>query len=467
MDRLLGAAFTASSAAMAVVGADGRVVEANPAFCLAVGRRRDELIGADALSAASASHAEASVERFGDHAVLTLLPPSGLVESERRYRAIFQNTFEFIGLLSPDGILLEANRTALAFIGHPDMAQLAGRHFADTPWWQHSPEDQATLRAAIAAAAKGEFVRFESTHLDPDGNAVVVDFSLRPMTDEDGTVIYLLPEGRDITQRKEAEEAAFAARMEAEAANRAKSQFLATISHELRTPLNAVIGFSETIQAEVFGPLGNSRYAEYVDLIHSAGQLLRDLIEDILDVARVESGESPLSESEFDLVPLLSSTLRLIEAKAAARRVALQVDLAQGLPRLWGDSLRIRQIVLNLLTNAIKFTPEGGSVRLSAALCPEGLELVVADTGIGISATDLPHVWRPFFQVEGSMARRYGGAGLGLPIVRHFVEAHGGRIEIDSTLGEGTVARVILPRSRLRDVANTPGAIESSDRLSR
>jgi len=377
-----------------------------------------------------------------------------LAESERKFRAIFENTFEFIGLLAPDGTLLEANLAALSFIGLDSVRSLAGLHFADTPWWRHSPESQAALREAIRVAATGEFVRFESTHRAPDDTEVVVDFSLRPITDESGQIVYLIPEGRDITQRKRDEEALIAAKLDAEAANHAKSQFLATVSHELRTPLNAVIGFSETIQAEVFGPIGNSRYGEYVGLIHSAGEQLRNLIEDILDVARIETGNAPLAEEEFDPVPLLRSTARLVEGSAASQKVALAVEMPAVLPRVIGDSLRLRQIVLNLLSNAVKFTPEGGSARLAVRVCDEGLELVVSDTGIGISKSDLENIWRPFFQADSSLSRRYGGTGLGLAIVRHFVAAHGGAISLASTLGQGTVVRVILPVERLRVPAN-------------
>jgi len=454
MDRFRDAAFVSSSAALAVLDDEGRILDANAAFCQVTGRRRDDLLGMPALNAVPAAPWQTSVRRFDGCVVLTLAPPRQLAESETRLRAIFENTFEFIGLLAPDGTVIEVNRTALAFIGHDDISQVAGMHFADTPWWRHVPEARAALRAAIEVAAKGEFSRFEAAHHGPDGTRVVVDFSLLPVRDDSGRVVYLIPEGRDITQRKAAEEALFAAKREAEAASHAKSQFLATVSHELRTPLNAVIGFSEAIQAEIFGPMGNSRYAEYVGLIHSAGGLLRDLIEDILDVARVETGEAPLSEDEFDPVALLRSTARLIEAKANSRKVLLTVDLPAGLPQMMGDSLRIRQVVLNLLSNAVKFTPEGGSATLMAGVSADGLEIVVADTGIGISPKDVENVWRPFFQADSTLARRYGGTGLGLALVRHFVEAHGGTIALDSAPGQGTTVRVTLPSARLRVPAN-------------
>lgn len=376
-----------------------------------------------------------------------------LDESQLRFRAIFDQTFEFIGLLDADGKLIEANSTALAFIGKT-LGEVVGQPFADTPWWAHSPADQATLRDGIAAAAGGRFVRFETTHPGVDGTVATVDFSLKPVTDETGKVVFIIPEGRDITHLKRAEQELREATRLAEAANRAKSAFLATMSHELRTPLNAVIGFSETIMEQVFGPLANARYSEYVGLIHSAGSHLRDVIEDILDVARIEIGEMGLQEDIVDLRASLESAAAMVRPKAEDRNIQMVCDLPADLPRLRVDAVRLRQIALNLLSNAIKFTPSGGTVRLSVRIDGDGLRISVTDTGIGIRPDDVDKIWTPFYQADASLARRFGGTGLGLPIVRHYVEAHGGTIVVDSTPGQGTTFTVLLPASRLVLAAN-------------
>jgi PAS domain S-box-containing protein len=389
-------------------------------------------------------------------AFLTLTDVSGLVsvhdrliEQQRRHRAIFDQTFEFIGVLTPSGHLIEANATALSFTGKT-IRELYGIHFADTPWWTHSPESQDRLRRAIADAAQGAFVRFETTHPMPNGDEIFIDFSLRPAYDEEGQITFLIPEGRDITARKKAELALIQAKVEAEAANRAKSQFLATMSHELRTPLNAVIGFSETIDKGVFGPLGNARYIEYVRMIHSAGSHLRDLIEDILDISRIDMGKTELYEEEVEPQALLASVTKLLQPKAMEGRVKLSVKMAPDMPNLWADSLRLRQIAFNLLSNAIKYTPAGGSVYLESAIGPDGFVLVVRDTGIGIAPHRMDEVWRPFGLADPLKARTLGGTGLGLPIVRHYVEAHGGQVTLESEPGQGTTATVTLPASRVR-----------------
>lgn len=376
-----------------------------------------------------------------------------LADSERRFRAIFDQTYEFIGLLDVEGRVIEANATALSFIG-AQAHEVVGVAFADTPWWRDSGADRERLQDAIRRAAAGEFVRFETTHTGQDGKPVMVDFSLKPVRDESGRVVYLIPEGRDITSFKQSQELLTAAKLEAEAANHAKSAFLAAISHELRTPLNAVIGFSETILQEVFGPIGNARYGDYVGLIHSAGSHLRDVIEDILDVARIETGQVQLREDDMDVRDCLSGATRLMAPKAEERQIALILDAPADLPRLHADPLRIRQIVLNLLANAVKFTPPGGTVHLRAGCDQTGLWLAVADTGIGIRPEDMENIWTPFFQAEASLSRRFGGTGLGLPIVRHYVAAHGGTIGVNSQSGTGTIFTVRLPAGRVIRPAN-------------
>ncbi|MGE5476043.1 MAG: ATP-binding protein [Bacteroidales bacterium] len=387
-------------------------------------------------------------------------------DSERRFRAIFDHTFEFIGLLDTEGRLIEANVTALAFIGKT-LDQVAGQHFADTPWWAHCAAERDALRDAIAQAAAGHFVRFETSHPGADNHVAHIDFSLKPVTDESGRVIYIIPEGRDITHLKHAQQELMAAKVQAESANRAKSAFLAAISHELRTPLNAVIGFSETIMEQVFGPLDNARYAEYVEMIHTAGSHLRDVIEDILDVARIETGEVGLRETDMDLHQCLAGALDMVRPRAQEAHVALQADLPAQLPRLRADSLRLRQIVLNLLSNAIKFTPPGGHVRLRTLVAEDGLRLSVSDTGIGIRPEDMENIWTPFFQAEATLSRRFGGTGLGLPIVRHYAEAHGGTIGVDSIPGQGATFTLWLPAGRLIRPANEDSLAQRENEVDR
>ena len=440
--------FANSPRALAILGQDGHLAHVGETLCRALGQAETRLIGTRPGWVDSPDCAHTPLPNGQTLVELAPEAEARLRDSLRvnvEMRAIIEITFEFIGLLSPDGRLLDANRTALAFIGLESIAPVLGVHFAETPWWEHSPEERAMLRDGIKRAAAGEFVRFETTHVDADGGIAYVDFSVKPVPDHEGNILFLVPEGRDITQRKRAEAALISAKLEAEAANRAKSQFLATVSHELRTPLNAVIGFSEAILASATGPASLDRCVEYLDLIHSAGLHLGALIEDILDVSRIEAGRTELDEEEADPAELIRTTLRLLEHKAASAGVKLIADIAPDLPRMRLDQRRVRQILLNLAGNALKFTPAPGSVTITAAPVPEGIEIKVTDTGIGIAPEHHAKVWQPFYQADSSLARRHQGSGLGLAIVRHFVEAHGGNVSLDSTPGMGTCITVRLP----------------------
>ncbi|CAA7620710.1 Signal transduction histidine kinase [Candidatus Terasakiella magnetica] len=446
--------FITTSHVLAVLDGDGRIEDANPAFCAMAGQPLETLVGSQVSGLCLAEAAQLTRQTLPDGKILLELTGDQslrLRDQERRLtemRAIIENTFEFIGLLSPEGLLLDANHTAMSFIGHKVVTPFVGMHFADTPWWEHSPIERAQLIDAIEHARTGEFVRFETTHVDANGGIAYVDFSLKPVRDQAGTITFLVPEGRDITQRKRAEAEVMAAKLEAEAANRAKSSFLATVSHELRTPLNAIIGFSEAIICNALGPSDAERTTEYMGLIHTAGQHLRAVIEDILDVSRIELGQIELEEIETEPGDLVHGIARMLEHKAQNGKITLCVTVDEGLPWIRVDQRRLRQIVLNLLANAIKFTPLGGHIEVTARLCPEGIEIAVKDSGIGISREDLAKVWLPFYQSDASLARRHEGAGLGLAIVKHFVEAHGGTLQLDSTLGQGTRVAFILPKER-------------------
>jgi signal transduction histidine kinase len=235
----------------------------------------------------------------------------------------------------------------------------------------------------------------------------------------------------------------------AEAASKSKSAFLASMSHELRTPLNAILGFSETMLYEAFGPLGAPRYKEYLGDIHKSGAHLLSLINDILDIARFDAGQAELHEEIFDLTALTVDCLRMVAGHAEKCDVVLSTELAPDLPALKADRRRIKQVLLNLLSNAVKFTPAGGQVTFSACRSEAGLAMAVSDTGIGIAPQDIPRALERFGQVDSTLARRYEGTGLGLPLSKQLMEFHGGALFLESEEGVGTTVTVTLPPDRL------------------
>jgi signal transduction histidine kinase len=254
------------------------------------------------------------------------------------------------------------------------------------------------------------------------------------------------------------------ARDQAETANRAKSEFLAAMSHELRTPLNAVIGFSEIIKNETFGPVGSVEYREYAGDIHGSGQHLLDLINDILDLSKIESGVQELFEDDIEVPKVAETVLRLVRQRAKEREVELELDLPDGLPLLNADERKVKQILANLLTNAVKFTDSGGTVTLRAwCRADSGFVIQVADTGIGIAPDDIPKALAKFAQVDSDLNRKFEGTGLGLPLTKALVELHGGCLDLQSQVGVGTTVTVRFPAARivqvpLVDTANSPAA---------
>jgi two-component system cell cycle sensor histidine kinase PleC len=234
------------------------------------------------------------------------------------------------------------------------------------------------------------------------------------------------------------------AKLRAEAANHAKSEFLANMSHELRTPLNAINGFSEIMSSEMFGPLGHPRYREYALDILSSGQHLLSLINDILDMSKIEAGKLNLRFEPVVIDEVVEDTLRLVRQKAEKAGLKVRVHLPQ-LPEISADFRALKQILLNLLTNAVKFTPTGGTLTISAIATESNIHLTVADTGIGIAGKDMERLARPFEQIENQFSKTKEGTGLGLALTKSLIEMHNGRFEVDSILGEGTTCTVILP----------------------
>lgn len=240
------------------------------------------------------------------------------------------------------------------------------------------------------------------------------------------------------------------ARNRAEAANVAKSRFLATMSHELRTPLNAILGFSEVMKAEILGPMQNTTYKEYAGNIHDSGRHLLHLINEILDLSRIEAGRYELHEEAVHLVDIAEDCHRLLKLRAESKGLNLVLEFEEKLPQLWVDERAMRQVCLNLLSNSLKFTPKGGTITIQCAGVAGGGQLLsVKDTGPGIPKDEIPKVLQAFGQ--GSLAHQTaeGGTGLGLPIVRNLVELHGGSFELLSELRKGTEVRIVLPRQRV------------------
>lgn len=258
---------------------------------------------------------------------------------------------------------------------------------------------------------------------------------------------------RDIKQLTEAEREA---KEDANAANRAKSDFLANMSHELRTPLNAIIGFAEVIEGQLLGPLGVGRYREYAKDILESGRHLLDVINDVLDLAKVEAGTLELHEGLVDIADVIMVCERTVRQKAMDGKLRLSAEIDPAISGMVADELKLRQIIINLMSNAVKFTPPGGSVTVSATLLADGeIGLAVADTGVGIAPADIPTALEPFRQIDNSMARSHQGTGLGLPLTRKLVELHGGRLTIESALGVGTTVTAVFPRERNATTAST------------
>ena len=230
----------------------------------------------------------------------------------------------------------------------------------------------------------------------------------------------------------------------AESANKAKSEFLANMSHELRTPLNAIIGFSEMMLQATFGPLGSERYDEYMNDIHNSGTHLLTLINDILDMSKIEAGRFKLDSENADIEPIISETLRTLTPQAQEKDVSVTADIA---PKLHGDIDRraIRQVFLNILSNAVKFTPSGGHINVLGYQQGDSLVFIIADTGVGIPEEAIAKLGQPFEQVENQFTKTHAGSGLGLAISRSLVELHGGKLEIASKEGKGTTVTVTLP----------------------
>ncbi len=365
-----------------------------------------------------------------------------LSEREASYRLMVENATDVISRHTSDGVFLYASAASLRLLGyHPEA--LLGRSVYDLV----HPEDLGHLQASheqvLAEGSAVATCRFRSS----DGAYRHVETALA-LESEGERAVEIVCITRDIGARWEHERMLMEERETAEAASKAKSAFLANMSHELRTPLNAIIGMSQILRDEMFGPVGSARYIEYARDIESSGQHLLDLINDVVDLSKIEAGHWHLDERAIHLPRTVDAVSTMIGDRARAADVKLEADLPENLPLLIGDERAVRQILLNLLSNAIKFTPAGGCITVSARAEPEGIHVRVSDTGIGIAPEDIPRALARFGQVDNTVTKRTRGAGLGLTLASDLMGLHGGELKLESAPERGTNITLIFPPER-------------------
>ncbi|MFA5177335.1 MAG: PAS domain S-box protein [Candidatus Omnitrophota bacterium] len=378
-----------------------------------------------------------------------------LQENEQKMRAVFDQTFQFIGLTTPEGILIQVNRAALELIGS-QAAEVLGKPFWEAPWWTHSPELQEKLRQAVKKAAGGKFVRFEATHLDKEGAVHNIDFSLKPVKDKDNKIIFLLPEGRDITEFLQAErllkeseqdlqkcyiefKQTQAELLQAEKMA-ALGKLASNLAHEIKNPLAITLQGLEYLKS--IAPQDTAYSATIESLINSnlrADKILKDL----LNFARPAA---PLMLEEVDIPSLINNSLFFVDPQNNLNNVTITRQFAPGLAKVKLDYNQIQQVLINIFINAFDAMPQGGKITVTAGqvedtLNRKSLQIVISDTGCGIKEDDMARIFGPFFSTK----REQGGTGLGLAISRSILESHKGTLEIKSKYGEGTSAVINLP----------------------
>jgi PAS domain S-box-containing protein len=369
--------------------------------------------------------------------------------SEEKFRNYVENANSIIYTLSPEGVFTYVSPSLTNILGY-ELDEVVGKSFEPLV----HPEDRDKCLNFLRLILTGG-----DTHQGPEYRVRHQDGTWRwhtsqgsPQWDKDGRIVAYLGVGYDITDRKQAEAKLRQANQTLERATRLKDEFLANMSHELRTPLNAILGMGEGLEEQVFGPL-NEQQLKALNTIQTSGTHLLELINDILDLSKIEAGHMDLCLAPTDVPQLCRSSLAFVKQQAFKKRLQLRLALPSQMPPIPMDERRIRQVLINLLTNAVKFTPEGGYVTLAVSLCSasaRGIEtpyirLSVTDTGIGIAPEDQGKLFQPFTQIDSALNRKYEGTGLGLALVKHIVELHGGKVVVISDVDAGSCFIVDLP----------------------
>ena len=379
-----------------------------------------------------------------------------MIEEERRHQDALRHSHELllrvidavpvrISATDKDGRFVFANESFARAIGRPVQAMI-GRTPKELRPGAESDAAMEMDRRLIAREIRP--APFEASVRDLGGEEQVLLVNKAVLDDDVGRAMLVVTVSLDITDRKRAELAVLAAKEDAELANHSKTEFLANMSHELRTPLNAIIGFSQLMADEVLGPLGNSKYSGYArDICNSAEHLL-GIINDILDVSKLEAGKLEIEEEIVDLSQIVRNLLHFVADRAGALEVAIDTEIARDLPRLRADQRKLKQVLLNLVTNALKFSHPGSRVLLQARGEGGAVVIDVIDHGIGMDEAEIATAVTRFGQVASTWNRKHAGTGLGLPLAIGLIELHGGTLEIKSRKGKGTTVTVSFPAER-------------------
>lgn len=366
-------------------------------------------------------------------------------KSEALFSRVFSASPDFITLTRlDDGVFINVNKGFLDTFGFT-RDEVIGRSGIELGIWASMDHRQRILDVI---ESQGIARNVEVRGRTKSGEEVDILLSADILDFDDQKIFLII--GRDIAERKAYEAELKASKEAADLANKSKSDFLANMSHELRTPLNAILGFSEIIKNQILGPIGEVKYTEYARDIYESGTHLLDIINDILDLSKIEAGRLEVHEGRVDIAELFGICQRLIEPKVTENNLHLAIEKPESLPCLMADHRLMKQILLNLLSNAVKFTPEGGQIRVGAALDENGaLVLSVEDSGIGMDEEGVERALALFGQVDTSFSRKHQGSGLGLPLVIAFTERQGGTFDLDTALGEGTRITITFPNEKL------------------
>ncbi|MEQ8816528.1 MAG: PAS domain-containing sensor histidine kinase [Thalassobaculum sp.] len=367
---------------------------------------------------------------------------------DSNYRSFFENANIGLYRVTPGRGVVRANPTLVALNGYASEAEMLRDLAENGNDWYVDPERRAEFYRQISETGRVEQFVSEVRRMTT-GETMWISENAWAVRDADGNAIFYEGTVQDVTDRVNADRQLARARLQAESASQAKSTFLAVMSHELRSPLNAIIGFAEIIAGKLLGP-SDPRYFEYAEDIRISGTHLLGLIGDILDLSKIGAGKMHLDERPVDLASVATRTARLFAANLSKAQVRLELAVPADFPPLLADPMRLGQILINLVSNAIKFTPPGGTVTIAAETRADGIAIRVVDTGVGMTPAEATRALEPFVQIGNGFDRSGsgGGTGLGLSICRELATLHGGRLTIDSVKGSGTTVVLHLSPDR-------------------